>query len=427
MKISQSRKLFSIAQKVMPGGVNSPVRAFKSVQSDPLFISHAKGSLLYDNDGNSFIDYIGSWGPMILGHADPRITSEIEKALQKGTSFGAPTEGEIKLAEMICDAIPSVDMVRLVNSGTEAAMGALRVARGFTGRDKIVKFEGCYHGSVDALLVKAGSGATTLGIPDSPGVPKSYTEHTLSAPFNDLEAVIELVGNYPDEIAAIVLEPVAGNMGMVPPEHGFLQGLRELCDREGILLVFDEVMTGFRVDFSGAQSLFQIMPDLSIFGKVIGGGLPIGAYGGREDIMLQVAPAGPVYQAGTLSGNPIAVAAGIAMLRILKEEDPYADLGRKTATLNEALSEAAFKKGIPLQTCSMGGMFGFFFSENKVKNYEDSLNCNRNHFISFFREVLSRGIYLAPSPFESLFLSTSHTEENLEQTAEAFRKGLATI
>ena len=427
MQISQSRKLFSIAQKVMPGGVNSPVRAFKSVQSDPIFISHAKGSLLYDNDGNSFIDYIGSWGPMILGHADPRITSEIEKALQKGTSFGAPTEGEIKLAEMICDAIPSVDMVRLVNSGTEAAMGALRVARGFTGRDKIIKFEGCYHGSVDALLVKAGSGATTLGIPDSPGVPKSFTEHTLSAPFNDLEAVIELVGNYPEEIAGIVLEPVAGNMGMVPPEHGFLQGLRELCDREGILLVFDEVMTGFRVDFSGAQSLFQIMPDLSIFGKVIGGGLPVGAYGGREDIMLQVAPAGPVYQAGTLSGNPIAVAAGIAMLRILKEEDPYADLGRKTAALKEVMSEAAFKKGIPLQTCSMGGMFGFFFSENKIRNYEDALNCNRDYFISFFREVLSRGIYLAPSPFESLFLSTSHTEENLEQTAEAFRKGLAAI
>ena len=411
----------------MPGGVNSPVRAFKSVQSDPLFISHAKGSLIYDNDGNSFIDYIGSWGPMILGHADPRITLEIQKALQKGTSFGAPTEGEIKLAEMICDAIPSVDMVRLVNSGTEAAMGALRVARGFTGRDKIIKFEGCYHGSVDALLVKAGSGATTLGIPDSPGVPKSYTEHTLSAPFNNLEAVIELVENYPDEIAAIVLEPVAGNMGMVPPEYGFLQGLREICDRDGILLVFDEVMTGFRVDFSGAQSLFQIMPDLSIFGKVIGGGLPVGAYGGREDIMLQVAPAGPVYQAGTLSGNPITVAAGIAMLSILKEEDPYADLGRKTATLNEALSEAAFKKGIPLQTCSMGGMFGFFFSENKVKNYEDALNCNRDYFISFFREVLSRGIYLAPSPFESLFLSTSHTEENLEQTVEAFRKGLSAI
>jgi len=347
----------------MPGGVNSPVRAFKSVQSEPLFITHAKGSRLFDADGNSFIDYIGSWGPMILGHADPRITSEIEKAVQKGTSFGTPTEGEIELAEMISDAVPSVEMVRLVNSGSEAAMGALRVARGFTGRDKIIKFEGCYHGSVDALLVKAGSGATTLGIPDSPGVPQSFTEHTLSAPFNDLDAVIELTENFPDEIAAIVLEPVAGNMGMIPPEHGFLQGLRELCDREGILLIFDEVMTGFRVDFSGAQALFQVMPDLSIFGKVIGGGLPVGAYGGRREIMLQVAPAGPVYQAGTLSGNPIAVSAGKTMLKILKEEDPYADLGRKTATLNEALSDAAKKKGIPLETCSMGGMFGFFFSE----------------------------------------------------------------
>ena len=427
MKISESKKLFSRAQEVMPGGVNSPVRAFKSVQSEPLFITHAKGSRLFDADGNSFIDYIGSWGPMILGHADPRITSEIEKAVQKGTSFGTPTEGEIELAEMIRDAVPSVEMVRLVNSGSEAAMGALRVARGFTGRDKIIKFEGCYHGSVDALLVKAGSGATTLGIPDSPGVPQSFTEHTLSTPFNDLEAVIELTGNFPDEIAAIVLEPVAGNMGMIPPEHGFLQGLRELCDREGILLIFDEVMTGFRVDFSGAQALFQVMPDLSIFGKVIGGGLPVGAYGGRREIMLQVAPAGPVYQAGTLSGNPIAVSAGKTMLKILKEEDPYADLGRKTATLNEALSDAAKKKGIPLETCSMGGMFGFFFSVKKVRNYEDALKCNRDYFITFFREVLSRGIYLAPSPFESLFLSSSHSEEDLDQTIEAFQHGLAAI
>mgnify|MGYP003300197044 FL=1 len=411
----------------MPGGVNSPVRAFKSVQSEPLFITHAKGSRLFDADGNSFIDYIGSWGPMILGHADPRITSEIEKAVQKGTSFGTPTEGEIELAEMISDAVPSVEMVRLVNSGSEAAMAALRVARGFTGRDKIIKFEGCYHGSVDALLVKACSGSTTLGIPDSPGVPQSFTEHTLSAPFNDLDAVIELTENFPDEIAAIVLEPVAGNMGMIPPEHGFLQGLRELCDREGILLIFDEVMTGFRVDFSGAQALFQVMPDLSIFGKVIGGGLPVGAYGGRREIMLQVAPAGPVYQAGTLSGNPIAVSAGKTMLKILKEEDPYADLGRKTATLNEALSDAAKKKGIPLETCSMGGMFGFFFSEKKVRNYEDALKCNRDYFITFFREVLSRGIYLAPSPFESLFLSSSHSEADLDQTIEAFQHGLAAI
>ena len=427
MKISESKKLFSRAQEVMPGGVNSPVRAFKSVQSEPLFITHAKGSRLFDADGNSFIDYIGSWGPMILGHADPRITSEIEKAVQKGTSFGTPTEGEIELAEMISDAVQSVEMVRLVNSGSEAAMAALRVARGFTGRDKIIKFEGCYHGSVDALLVKAGSGATTLGIPDSPGVPQSFTEHTLSAPFNDLEAVIELTENFPDEIAAIVLEPVAGNMGMIPPEHGFLQGLRELCDREGILLIFDEVMTGFRVDFSGAQALFQVMPDLSIFGKVIGGGLPVGAYGGRREIMLQVAPAGPVYQAGTLSGNPIAVSAGKTMLKILKEEDPYADLGRKTATLNEALSDAAKKKGIPLETCSMGGMFGFFFSEKKVRNYEDALKCNRDYFITFFREVLSRGIYLAPSPYESLFLSSSHSEADLDQTIEAFQHGLAAI
>ncbi|MDP7407359.1 MAG: glutamate-1-semialdehyde 2,1-aminomutase, partial [SAR324 cluster bacterium] len=288
MKISESKKLFSRAQEVMPGGVNSPVRAFKSVQSEPLFITHAKGSRLFDADGNSFIDYIGSWGPMILGHADPRITSEIEKAVQKGTSFGTPTEGEIELAEMISDAVPSVEMVRLVNSGSEAAMGALRVARGFTGRDKIIKFEGCYHGSVDALLVKAGSGATTLGIPDSPGVPQSFTEHTLSAPFNDLDAVIELTENFPDEIAAIVLEPVAGNMGMIPPELGFLQGLRELCDREGILLIFDEVMTGFRFGTGGVQGFLGITPDLTCLGKVIGGGMPVGAFGGRRDIMEQI-------------------------------------------------------------------------------------------------------------------------------------------
>ena len=424
---ANSQRLFHEAQAYIPGGVNSPVRAFRGVGGNPLFFKGSEGAYLIDVDENRYIDYVGAWGPLILGHGNKKIVGAITEQLQHGIGYGASTEAEVKLAKKICEVVPSIEKVRLTTSGTEATMSAIRVARGFTGRDEIVKFEGCYHGHSDGLLVKAGSGATTLGIPDSPGVPQSFTEHTLSAPFNDLDAVIELTENFPDEIAAIVLEPVAGNMGMIPPEHGFLQGLRELCDREGILLIFDEVMTGFRVDFSGAQALFQVMPDLSIFGKVIGGGLPVGAYGGRREIMLQVAPAGPVYQAGTLSGNPIAVSAGKTMLKILKEEDPYADLGRKTATLNEALSDAAKKKGIPLETCSMGGMFGFFFSEKKVRNYEDALKCNRDYFITFFREVLSRGIYLAPSPFESLFLSSSHSEADLDQTVEAFQHGLAAI
>ncbi len=427
MQISKSIRLFSHAQELIPGGVNSPVRAFKSVDASPIFISHARGSKIYDVDGNEFVDYVGSWGPMILGHADQRVTSEIEKTVHNGASFGAPTEGEVLLAEQIQDAVSSVEMVRLVNSGSEAAMAVLRVARGYTGRDKVVKFEGCYHGSVDSLLVKAGSGATTLGIPDSPGVPASFTEHTLMAPFNSLESVIELVELHPGEIAAVILEPVAGNMGMIPPEHGFLQGLRELCDREGILLIFDEVMTGFRVEFGGAQALFPVMPDLSIFGKVIGGGLPVGAYGGRREIMMHVAPAGDVYQAGTLSGNPLAVAAGSTTLKILKEEAPYAELGRKTAWLNTELSTAAKESGIPLQTCSMGGMFGFFFSENPVRNYNDALACDTRLFVKFFKAALEQGIYLAPSPFESLFLSCAHTEEDLEKTVEAFSRALKNL
>ena len=427
MQFTESKRLFAKAQQIIPGGVNSPVRAFKSVQSEPVFITRAKGSKLYDVDGNCFIDYIGSWGPMILGHAEERVLHDVETALQSGTSFGTPTGGEVELADAICEAVSGVEMVRLVNSGSEASMAVMRLARGYTGREKIVKFEGCYHGSVDPLLIKAGSGATTLGIPDSPGVPASFTQHTLMAPFNDLNAVIELTETYPGEIAAVMVEPVAGNMGMIPPLHGFLQGLRDLCDREGILLVFDEVMTGFRVDFGGAQSLFQVMPDLSIFGKVIGGGLPVGAYGGRRVVMQEISPAGPIYQAGTLSGNPIAVTAGKITLKILRDEQPYAELGRKTAALNDELLSAAKEKRIPLQVCSMGGMFGFFFSEKDVHNYQDALQCNTKHFTIFFKEVLRQGVYLAPSPFESLFLSTSHTDEDLEKTAEAFRKGLGAI
>ena len=424
MQIRQSTQLFSRAQQKIPGGVNSPVRAFKSVNMTPLFITRGLGSKLYDADGNEFIDFVGSWGPMILGHAHAEVVRKLEETLRNGTSFGAPTEGEILLAEMVCEAVPSVEMLRLVNSGSEAAMAVLRVARGYTGRDKIIKFEGCYHGSVDPLLVQAGSGATTLGIPDSPGVPASFVEHTLQAKFNDLESVIKLVEENSREIAAVILEPVAGNMGMIPPGHGFLKGLRDLCDREGILLIFDEVMSGFRVDYGGAQALFGVLPDMSIFGKIIGGGLPVGAYGGRQDIMLQVAPAGPVYQAGTLSGNPLAVAAGLSTLGILKKQNPYPDLGQKTSWLSGEFRAAAESAGIPLQVQAMAGMFGFFFSETPVRNYQDALNSDLELFNRFFRRMLEQGIYLAPSAFESLFVSTAHTDEDLEQTAKAFRKAL---
>ncbi len=424
MQITQSTQLFSHAQQKIPGGVNSPVRAFKSVNMTPLFITRGLGSKLYDADGNEFIDFVGSWGPMILGHAHAEVVRKLEETLRNGTSFGAPTEGEILLAEMVCEAVPSVEMLRLVNSGSEAAMAVLRVARGYTGRDKIIKFEGCYHGSVDPLLVQAGSGATTLGIPDSPGVPASFVEHTLQAKFNDLESVIKLVEENSREIAAVILEPVAGNMGMIPPGHGFLKGLRDLCDREGILLIFDEVMSGFRVDYGGAQALFGVLPDMSIFGKIIGGGLPVGAYGGRQDIMLQVAPAGSVYQAGTLSGNPLAVSAGLSTLEILKRQNPYPDLGQKTSWLSGEFRAAAESAGIPLQVQAMAGMFGFFFSETPVRNYQDALNSDLELFTRFFRRMLKQGIYLAPSAFESLFVSTAHTEEDLERTAKAFRKAL---
>ncbi len=424
MQIRQSTQLFYRAQQRIPGGVNSPVRAFKSVNMTPLFITRGLGSKLYDADGNEFIDFVGSWGPMILGHAHAEVVKKLEETLRNGTSFGAPTEGEILLAEMVCEAVPSVEMLRLVNSGSEAAMAVLRVARGYTGRDKIIKFEGCYHGSVDPLLVQAGSGATTLGIPDSPGIPASFVEHTLQAKFNDLESVIKLVEENSREIAAVILEPVAGNMGMIPPGHGFLKGLRDLCDREGILLIFDEVMSGFRVDYGGAQALFGVLPDMSIFGKIIGGGLPVGAYGGRQDIMLQVAPAGSIYQAGTLSGNPLAVAAGLSTLGILKRQNPYPDLGQKTSWLSGEFRAAAESAGIPLQVQAMAGMFGFFFSETPVCNYQDALNSDLELFTRFFRRMLKQGIYLAPSAFESLFISTAHTEEDLERTAKAFRKAL---
>ena len=427
MQINQSSSLFARAQLRIPGGVNSPVRAFKSVRSTPLFIREGKGSHITDVDGNDYIDYIGSWGPLILGHCHPEVMAAVEEALHQGASFGTPTEGEVHLAELICTAVNSVEMVRLTNSGTEASMAAIRVARGYTGRDKIIKFEGCYHGSVDSLLVKAGSGVMTLGLPDSPGVPASFVEHTLLADFNNLESVTDLFDEYGPEIAAVVLEPVAGNMGMVVPDLDFLKGLRNLCDVHGSLLVFDEVMTGFRVDYGGAQEIFGIIPDMTIFGKVIGGGLPVGAYGGRQDVMLMVAPAGPVYQAGTLSGNPLAVAAGRKTLEILQAPDTYAELSRKSNWLIDEMRQSAGQHGIPLQTNVMGGMFGFFFAEKPVRNYQDAAESDQDRFRKFFMGMLKEGIYLAPSAFESGFISMAHTEEDLEKTAAACRKVMATL
>ena len=427
MQINKSSSLFARAQLRIPGGVNSPVRAFKSVRSTPLFIREGKGSHITDVDGNDYIDYIGSWGPLILGHCHPEVIAAIEETLHRGASFGTPTEGEVHLAEMICTAVNSVEMVRLTNSGTEASMAAIRVARGYTGRDKIIKFEGCYHGSVDSLLVKAGSGVMTLGLPDSPGVPSSFVEHTLLADFNNLESVTDLFDEYGSEIAAVVLEPVAGNMGMIVPDLDFLKGLRNLCDVHGSLLVFDEVMTGFRVDYGGAQSIFGIIPDMTIFGKVIGGGLPVGAYGGRQDVMLMVAPAGPVYQAGTLSGNPLAVAAGRKTLEILQATDTYAELSRKSNWLIDEMRQSAGQNGIPLQTNVMGGMFGFFFAEKPVRNYQDAAESNQDRFRKFFMGMLKAGIYLAPSAFESGFISMAHTEEDLEKTEVACRKVMDTL
>ena len=427
MKLHQSLQLFERAQRSIPGGVNSPVRAFKSVDSHPLFIQKAKGSKIYDADGNAYIDYVGSWGPMILGHCHETVIATVEEALQSGTSFGAPTEREIVLAEIIKEALPSIESLRLVNSGGEATMGAIRAARGYTGRDKIIKFEGCYHGSIDSLLVQAGSGATTLGQPDSAGVPASFVALTLSARFNDLQSVTELIDLHPGEIAAVIVEPVPGNMGVILPEHGFLQGLRTVCDREGIVLIFDEVMSGFRVDYGGAQSLLNIQPDLTTLGKVIGGGFPVGAYGGRQDIMLQVAPAGNVYQAGTLSGNPIAVAAGTATLRLIQEGGIYEELGERTAWLVNEVKSLFEQAGRGIQGNQMGSMFGFFFTEMAVRNYQDALKTDTEFFKKFFKQMLLEGIYLAPSAFETFFMSTAHTEEDLEKTVKAVGKALKNV
>jgi len=421
MKLSQSQALMERARKLIPGGVNSPVRAFQSVGGTPPFIARGEGSRIYDVDGNAYVDYVGSWGPLLLGHRHPEVIAALEKALQIGTSFGAPTEGEVELAELIRQAMPSMEMVRLVNSGTEATMSALRVARGFTGRELTVKFEGSYHGHVDSLLVKAGSGVATLGIPDTAGVPPSFADTTIAIPYNSIESVEGLFRARGDQIAAVIVEPVAGNMGCVPPQPGFLECLRERTTASGTLLIFDEVMTGFRVALGGAQQRYGIRPDLTTIGKVIGGGLPVGAYGGRADIMSQVAPAGPIYQAGTLSGNPLAVAAGLAVLRhILGHPELYDQLEERGTQL-----AAAPPPGTTVNR--VGSMFTLFFTEEPVTDYASAKQSDTDKFARFHRGMLEQGIYLAPSQFEAGFVSTAHSEQDIASTAEAAARVVASL
>jgi glutamate-1-semialdehyde 2,1-aminomutase len=410
---------FSEAKKVMPGGVNSPVRAFRSVGGNPVYFERGQGSKVWDIDGNEYIDYVGSWGPLILGHAHPAVVEAVKRMAEKGTSFGAPTEIETEMAKKVCEIVPSIEMVRMVNSGTEATMSALRLARGYTGRDMIMKFVGCYHGHADSLLIKAGSGVATLGLPDSPGVPHRTASYTITVPFNDLEAVEEAFRQYGDQLAAVIVEPVAGNMGVVPPLPGFLEGLRNITEKHGTLLIFDEVMTGFRVDYHCAQGLYGITPDLTTLGKVIGGGLPVGAYGGRRDIMEMVAPIGPVYQAGTLSGNPLAMAAGLTTLNELGKPGVYEELERKSARLEEGILANARKVGIPLTINRVGSMVCLFFTEKQVTNYEEATSQNLDHFNRYFAAMLEQGIYIAPSAYEVMFVSTAHTDEDIERTLEA--------
>jgi glutamate-1-semialdehyde 2,1-aminomutase len=418
--MTKSAELYQKAQRAIPGGVNSPVRAFNGVGGSPIFIDRADGPLIFDADGKAYIDYVGSWGPMILGHNHAVIREAVIGAAQRGLSFGAPTEMEIDMAELVSELVPSMEQLRMVSSGTEATMSAIRLARGFTGRDKILKFEGCYHGHADSLLVKAGSGALTLGQPSSPGVPADFAKHTLTATFNDLESVRELFAANKGQIACIIVEPVAGNMNCIPPVEGFNEGLRDICDQEGALLIFDEVMTGFRVALGGAQAYYNIKPDLTTLGKVIGGGMPVGAFGGRRDVMQYIAPTGPVYQAGTLSGNPVAMAAGYACLTLLKEEGNEKRLAAKTKQLADGFKELADKHGIPLLVSQVGGMFGFFFTDQeRVTCYEEVVKCDVERFKRFFHLMLEHGVYLAPSAFEASFTSLAHGSKEIEATLEA--------
>ena len=424
---TKSEEIFAAAQHLMPGGVSSPVRAFKSVGGQPIVFDRVKGAEIWDVDGNRYLDYVGTWGPAICGHAHPDVINALKTALDKGTSFGAPCAQENTLAEMVIDAVPSIEMVRFVNSGTEACMSVLRLMRAFTGREKIIKFEGCYHGHADMFLVKAGSGVATLGLPDSPGVPTSTTQATLSAPYNDLEAVKALFAENPDSIAGVILEPVVGNAGFILPDAGFLEGLRELTKEYGALLVFDEVMTGFRVSYGGAQARFGITPDLTTLGKVIGGGLPVGAYGGREEIMAMVAPAGPMYQAGTLSGNPLAMTAGIKTLEILQKPGTYEYLDKITKRLISGLLDAAKAAGHEACGGSISAMFGMFFTAGPVRNYEDAKKADVNKFARFHRGMLEQGIYLAPSQYEAGFPSLAHTEADIDQTIAIAKAVLASL
>ena len=422
MKKDVSERLFAKARKVIPGGVNSPVRACRSVGMDPLFIQRAEGSRVFDADGNAYIDYVGSWGPMILGHRHPEVISAIKSVLARGTSFGAPTDLEVELAEMVIQAVPSVEMVRMVNSGTEATMSAVRLARGVTGRDLVIKFDGCYHGHGDTFLVQAGSGVATLGIPGSPGVPEACVKNTLSLPYNDEERLREVFSEKGAAIAAVIVEPVAGNMGLVPPNAGFLETVREVTRNHGSILIFDEVMTGFRVDYGGAQTLYGIIPDLTCLGKVIGGGLPVGAYGGKADIMSNIAPEGPVYQAGTLSGNPVAMAAGIATLTCLKQPGFYETLEATSAMLAAGLEEAASKAGIAVVTNRVGSMLGLFFTDQPVSNFSKAQTSDVALFARYYNGMLDHGIYLAPSQYEAAFVSAAHSEADIELTIQGARK-----
>ncbi len=422
-----SHKLFQEAQKYLVGGVNSPVRAFRGVGGEPIFATQGKGSKFWDVDGNEYIDYVLSWGPLLFGHAHPKIVKAVKEAASKGTSFGIPTEQETTLAKLIQKAFPSMEKIRLVSSGTEATMSAIRAARGYTGRSKIIKFDGCYHGHGDALLVQAGSGAMTLGQPDSAGVPYEFTEHTISVPYNHLGVVERVLAHYDGHIACIIIEPVVGNMGCVPPNDGYLEGLRKLCTDNGVVLIFDEVMTGFRVAFGGAQELYKIKPDMTTLGKVMGGGLPVGAYGGKKEIMEKVAPLGPVYQAGTLSGNPVSVAAGIAMLNLCAEKKTYKILEQRSKQLEEGLRDVAKKAGIAITQNRVGAMFTTFFSSNPVSDYTTAKKSDTKKYGKFFHAMLERGIYLAPSQFEAGFMSTAHSDRDVEKTIQSSYESIKMI
>ncbi|MFK8069154.1 MAG: glutamate-1-semialdehyde 2,1-aminomutase [Gammaproteobacteria bacterium] len=426
--MSKSAELFQQAQKHIPGGVNSPVRAFKGVGGDPIFFKKAKGAYLIDDDDNRYIDYVGSWGPMIVGHAHPMVISAVQETAANGLSFGAPTAIEIVLAEMVCELVPSIEKVRMVSSGTEATMSAIRLARGYTGRDKIVKFEGCYHGHADSLLVKAGSGALTLGVPSSAGVPDSLAEHTITLTYNNIKEVEKVFAEIGDQIAAIIVEPVAGNMNCVPPVPGFLEGLRSVTEKHGSVLIVDEVMTGFRIALGGAQNHYGVTPDLTTLGKVLGGGMPVGAFGGKKEIMDHIAPDGPVYQAGTLSGNPIAMAAGLATLELIAKPDFHKSLSATTESLVGGIQAAADKAGISLTTNQVGGMFGIFFSEEKnITSFDQVMKCDQERFKKFFHGMLKEGIYLAPSAFEAGFVSSKHSHKEIEETIKAAEKVFSTL